>query len=89
MLVNPKLESGGSTNRLETIFFGFPMQKQRRSQFFNLNGRFLANVLGSKGGRPQKWPKKDPNSFFHETFKSCLIIMKFILEVKNITSNKI
>jgi hypothetical protein len=23
----PKLESGGSTDRPETIFFGFPMQK--------------------------------------------------------------
>ncbi len=89
MLINPKLESGGSTNRPETIFFGFPIQKQRSSQFLSLNGRFFVKILGSKGRQPQKWPKKDPNSFFHETFKSCLIIMKFILEVKNITSNKI
>ncbi len=27
--------------------------------------------------------KKDPSVFFHETSKSCLIIMKFILKVKN------
>jgi hypothetical protein len=26
--------------------------------------------------------KKDPNVFFHKTFKSCPIIMKFILDVK-------
>ena len=58
------------------------MQKQRRSQLFSLNGRFLAKIFGSKERRPQKWPKKDPNSFFHETFKSYLIIMKFILEVQ-------
>jgi hypothetical protein len=38
---------------------------------------------------PKKAYKKDPNSFFLETFKSFLIIMKFILEVKNISYNKI
>jgi hypothetical protein len=74
--------SFGSTNRPVTIFFWFPMQKQRSSQFFSLNGHFLAKILWSKGRRPQKLAKKDQNSFFLEIFKSCLIIMKFILEVK-------
>ena len=49
----------------------------------------MAKILGSKARRPQKKPKKDPNSFFLETFKSLLIIMKFILEVKNISNNKV
>jgi hypothetical protein len=65
------------------------MQKQRSSQFFSLNGHFLAKILGSKGRRPQKWAKKDQHSFFLEIFKSCLIIMKFLLEGKNISNNKI
>ena len=89
MLVYPKLESGGSTNRPKAVFFGCPMQKYRSSQLFSLNGHILAKILGSKGRRRQKWPKKDPNVFFNETSKSCLIITKFILEVKNITSYKI
>ena len=49
----------------------------------------MAKILGSKARRRQKKPKKDPNSIFLETFKSLLIIMKFILEVKNISNIKI
>jgi len=49
----------------------------------------LAKILGSKARRPQKKPKKYPYSFFPETFKSFLIIMKFILEAKNISNNNI
>jgi len=71
------------------FFFRFPMQKQLTSQFFRLNGHFMAKILGSKARRRQKKPKKDPNSFFLETFKSFMIIMQFILEVKNISNNKI
>ena len=45
------MESGGSTDRPETIFFGFYMRKLGSSQFFSLIGLFLAKILGSKGFR--------------------------------------
>jgi hypothetical protein len=42
-IVNPKLESEGWTDRLETIFFGFPIRKTVAK------GPILTIILGSLG----------------------------------------
>ena len=57
----PKLESGGSADRLETNFFKFPIQKYDSSQFFSswrpiLTKIFVFLCKGVKIG--QNWRKK-------------------------------
>ena len=52
MLVYPKLESEGSTNRPEAIFSDSPCKNSVVDNYFSLNGHYLAKILGSKGRRP-------------------------------------
>jgi hypothetical protein len=85
----PKLKSECQQIVPRPFFSDLPCKNRGAAKFSALTDTSWRKFWGQKVDDPKNCQKNTQTFFFHKTSKSCPIIMKFILEAKNITSNKI